>query len=263
MRWGMRYLLILLLCLPFAANAQSQLERLNSLNDVRAWSAVGRINVEGGGFCTGTLITERHVLTAGHCLFDAKTGAAVPIHKIEFRAGWTNGRAEAYRKIRSAVTHPAYSFTGNAGMDRVSSDVALLELQMPIRHPLIRPMAIAPLPEMGSEVAVVSYAHDRAESPSLQEICHMVAEEGDALILNCNVDFGSSGAPIFRYDINGPQIVSVVSAKAQMGTTPVALGAKAMIKLSQVPGFYMPEPKVGHTAKIPSIGLTFLKSVSP
>ncbi|MGB1234443.1 MAG: trypsin-like serine peptidase [Planktomarina sp.] len=251
-------ILILLVCLPLMVNAQSQLERLNSLNDVRAWSAVGRINVEGGGFCTGTLVTERHVLTAGHCLFDAKTGLPVPVRKIEFRAGWTNGRAEAYRKIRSAVTHPAYSFSGNAGMDRVSSDVAILELQMPIRHPWIKPMSIAQLPAMGSDVAVVSYAHDRAESPSLQEICHMVAEESDALILNCNVDFGSSGAPIFRYDVGGPQIVSVVSAKAHMGTTPVALGAKAMRKLSEVPGFRLPAATVG-TSTLPSIGLTFLK----
>lgn len=252
-------LILFLLFLPLSVSAQSQLEPLNSLNDVRHWSAVGRINVAGGGFCTGTLITENHVLTAGHCLFDARTGLPVAIERIEFRAGWTHGRAEAYRKIRSAVTHPSYSFTGNAGMDRVSHDVAILELQLPIRHPWIRPMPVAHLPKLGSEVAVVSYAHDRAESPSLQEICHLVAEESDALILNCNVDFGSSGAPIFRYDVGGPQIVSVVSAKAQLGTVPVALGAKAMRKLAEVPGFQLPADLSNPTLKVPSIGLTFLK----
>lgn len=230
-------ILLCLLLLPFTAYAQSQLERLDSLNDVRHWSAVGRINVSGGGFCTGTLVTEFHVLTAGHCLFDGKTGAPVDIGKIEFRAGWTHGRAEAYRRIKGAVLHPGYDFSGNADMDRVSHDVAILELQMPIRHPWIKPMAISHLPVIGSEVAVVSYAHDRAESPSLQEICHLVAEESSALILNCNVDFGSSGAPIFRYDLGRPQIVSVVSAKAKMGQTPVALGAMAQDRLSQIKGF--------------------------
>ncbi len=255
-----RLFVILLLCLPYFANAQSRLERLESLDDVRQWSAVGRINVTDGGFCTGTLVTERHVLTAGHCLFDAQTGLAVDVNRIEFRAGWTHGRAEAYRRVRSASTHPMYQFTGNAGMDRVSSDVAILELEMPIRHPWVRPMPIAQLPAIGSEVAVVSYAHNRAESPSLQEICHLVAEQEDALILNCNVDFGSSGAPIFRYDRGVPQIVSVVSAKAKMGDTPVALGAKAHPKLMEFQGFTLPGSVPVTRSVFPLLGSAFSRN---
>ena len=42
-------------------------------------------------------------------------------------------------------------------------------------------------------------------------------------MLSCSVDFGSSGAPVF--DISGPvpKIVSLISAKADLGEEPVSL----------------------------------------
>ena len=79
-------------------------------------------------------------------------------------------------------------------------------------------------PLEGMEVGVVSYAHDRAESPALQEVCHVLARHGGSLVLSCSVDFGSSGAPIFVIEDGQPRIVSLVSAKAKVRGEPVALG---------------------------------------
>jgi len=74
---------------------------------------------------------------------------------------------------------------------------------------------------------VVSYAHDRAESPSLQERCRVLARRSGMLILSCSVDFGSSGAPVFVVDDSGvARIVSVISAKAQIAGRDVALGTR-------------------------------------
>jgi protease YdgD len=45
-------------------------------------------------------------------------------------------------------------------------------------------------------------------------------------VMNCDVDFGSSGAPIFARRDGVERIVSVVSAKAEIDGQKVALGAE-------------------------------------
>ena len=69
----------------------------------------------------------------------------------------------------------------------------------------------------GDAVGIVSYALDRAEAPSIQDLCHVLGNEPGMTILSCDVDYGSSGAPIFQMIDGEPKIVSVVSAKAEMG----------------------------------------------
>jgi protease YdgD len=222
-----RILLLISLCtglgLPAVAQ-ESELQRLNTGDDSRGWNAVGRLNLGKRAFCTGTLIAPDLVLTAAHCLFDAKTGARIEARDIEFLAGWRNGRAAAYRGVKRAVAHPEYVYGGGDKLTRVSFDVALLKLDQPIRLTSIHPFETEAQPGKGEEVGVVSYALDRAEAPSLQEVCHVIDREPTMLVLSCNVDFGSSGAPIFSIRDGVARIVSVVSSKAEFGGQNVALG---------------------------------------
>lgn len=210
------------------------LHELMTAYEARGWEGVGLVSIGRGGMCTGALIETNVVLTAAHCMFDSRSGRRIDPGTIQFLAGWRNGHATATRKVRRAVVHPDYEFTGPTGDLHVSNDIALLELDSEIRLSNVTPFAIGKRPRKGDSVGVVSYAHDRAQSPSLQEVCFVLARQRGSLVLSCDVDFGSSGAPIF-VEVDGvPQIVSVVSAKAEVRGRPVSLGTSLEKPLSEL-----------------------------
>jgi len=216
-------LLAVLLAVAGAAWAQDGMVKLETADDSRGWDAVGKLILGKRGFCTGALIGPQLVLTAAHCLYDKKTGVQMRPEEIEFQAGFRNGRAVAYRSVSRAVTHPDYRYGGQDKLDRVVADIALLELSQPIRLPSLAPFETGATPVEGDAVGVVSYAQYREEAPSIQESCEVLAGRSDALILTCNVDFGSSGAPVFTFQDGVARVVSVISAKAEVEGQKVAL----------------------------------------
>lgn len=220
--------LILMLALAWptapALADDSRLQRLDTGDDGRAWEAVGRLDLGGRGFCTGALVAPDRVLTAAHCLYDKATGQRLDPAQIEFRAGWRNGRASAYRQVRRAVMHPDYRFDDAANTERVRHDIALLELHHAINNTRITPFPTDRRPRKGQRVGVVSYARGRAEAPSLQQICDVLARHKGVLVTSCDVDFGASGAPIFSFEGGAARVVSVVSAMAEVQGRKVSLG---------------------------------------
>lgn len=215
-------LALLLPALPAGADAAGP-QGLDTADQARGWEGVGKLLLGERGFCTGALVGADLVLTAAHCLFDHDTGARLPDPQITFQAGWRNGRAEAYRKVRRSVADPDYIYAGEDDLDRVGHDLALLQLDRPILLPQLPPFATADRPASGAEVSVVSYAQDRSGIPSIERGCRVLADEGKALVLNCDIDFGSSGSPVFSLEAGGARVVSVISAKAELDGRKVAL----------------------------------------
>jgi protease YdgD len=232
----MRFALIaalLVQTLPALAQ-ESPLVSLQTGDDLKGWNAVGRLNLGKHGFCSGALIAPDLVLTAAHCLYDKTTGAKIDPRDIEFLAGLRNGRAEAYRGAVRAVAHPEYIYTGSSELDRVGFDVALIQLDQPIRQPNVIPFATGDGLQIGSAIGVVSYAQDRAEAPSLQRQCHVMDASATVVVMTCNIDFGSSGAPVFALQDGVEKIVSVISSKADAKGQKVSLGAQLTAPLQVV-----------------------------
>jgi protease YdgD len=227
--------LALALCLAIAAvpahSADSTaLRGLLTGDDSKGWEGVGRINIGNASFCTGALIAEDLVLTAGHCLFDKESGRAHTASEIQFLAGWRNGRAAAYRGARQVVVHPKYVTNSK----NRAYDLALIQLDQPIRNTTITPFETGALGLSERQVGVVSYAQDRENTPSLQDLCHILGQLDGTLVLDCNVDFGSSGAPVFDLSSGAPRIVSVVSAKAHANGQKVSLGTSLVGPLTEL-----------------------------
>jgi V8-like Glu-specific endopeptidase len=215
----------------FAETDDAAMVSLQTADDSRGWNAVGKLILGDHGFCTGALIEPQLVLTAAHCLYDKTTGVQMKPQDIQFFAGWRNGRAMAYRTVSRAVTHPDYRYGLADKLERVTADLALLELSQPIRLPSLVPFDVGATPAEGDLVGVVSYAQDRAEAPSIQETCAVLAGRAQTLVLTCNVDFGSSGAPVFSIVDGVASVVSVISAKAEVEGRKVALAVPLAVPL--------------------------------
>lgn len=213
---------LLLLASAAVAQENSGLSELVTREELRGFEPVGRVDVESGGFCTGTLIAADLVLTAGHCVL-GRDGMPVPADSITFRAGLAYGQALVEARVQRTIVDPAYRNLDPVPVEMVDLDVALLQLAEPIPSAVISPYAVA-RPANGDEVSVVSYAEGRAEALSWQRVCRVVGREGSQIAVDCDVTHGSSGAPVLDRSGYRARIVSIISAGGEMNGRTVSFG---------------------------------------
>jgi protease YdgD len=225
----LRHILRATLCLglmmaPTTAPGEgSSLIRLTDRDDLFGWEAVGRLEFGNRGYCTGVLIATDLVLTAAHCVYDKQARAKRP-EELTFRAGLRDGQEIATRGIKQIVAHENYDPRSTTMALSTRLDVALLKLSHPIPAALADPFKLHSGASEAAQVSVVSYGQGRDDALSWQRECSLQSQLSGIYIFDCNVTFGSSGAPVFLREDGHARIFSVVSAMSRRNGKVVSLG---------------------------------------
>ncbi|OCT67735.1 coagulation factor IX [Xenopus laevis] len=105
----------------------------NSLKGEFPWQ-VHLVNKDNIGFCGGSIINEKWIVTAAHCFLEIGEFKVVAgEHKTDVSEG-----TEQYRKAK-IILHPTY----NATKSKYNNDIALLELETPLElNDYVRPVCI-------------------------------------------------------------------------------------------------------------------------
>jgi hypothetical protein len=163
--------------------------------------AVGLVWLDGGGFCSGSLIAPSVVLTAGHCVEQPVasfyTGPGAPATRV---GALPIGKLVKHPVV-DQIAHPSYSSQG--GCPNATFDVGLLRLAQPITG--IKPLALGLRPpRQGAVCHAVGYgvhnqgAHVTVEQKRRASETVEQVDETSVLVTGKTgiVDHGDSGGPL-------------------------------------------------------------------
>jgi protease YdgD len=206
-----------------AAADGSGLTRLTQRGELLGWEAVGRLDM-ASGFCTGTLIAPDLVLTAAHCLYDGESGQMRDTSQMVFRAGYRDGKAIAEVRVARGVAPQTYQPLNAPKQQNIRNDVALLQLAQSIPAITAAPFALHSGSAPDGKISVVSYGRGRAEALSWQRECSLLDRAYGMMAFDCDVTFGSSGAPVFANENGRARILSLISAGVMEGDERLSYG---------------------------------------
>ena len=192
---------------------------------ILGWEGVGRIDTPQG-MCTGVLIARDVALTAAHCVF-GPGGARISARNILFRAGYHAGTSMADRRASEVYVPDGYTqdLAGHLSGEAMRHDVALLRLDAPISPAEAAPFRLYEGEIGDTAVSVVSYGRGREEVLSREADCAVLERyAGGQIAFDCNVTFGSSGAPVFARQDGHTRILSLISGGSAPGRGGVSYG---------------------------------------
>lgn len=209
-------------------------DRVPTVPDHWPLTAVGRLNIQTGGFCSATLIRPDRILAAGHCVngFANKPQAARQLH---FLAGYHEGRFLSFYEGRTVFPGSKHArpdvSTGNPFPDRQNDWATVVVQPRGAREGDQRPAAVydgALEPLVGQTVMLAGYHHDKPSHLLVQTNCHIlgVTPQPDIFLHDCDLKGRASGSPIFTL-VNGTMMIVGIAVAYTIGPDgPIGLGVQ-------------------------------------
>lgn len=184
------------------------------------WLGYGAAPKPGAAGCSGVLVAPDLVVTAAHCLVDARSGQPRDAGRLTFAAGWRDGQAAGSAKGAEIILPAARRLLDGA----LPYDLALLRLAHPLEA--VTPLPLAPdAAPADASLTTLGYPQAAPDRARRQDDCQVRLAAPPVIGLSCHAVGGFSGGAVLRQVGNGWLLQGVMVAEA---TRNPAFGALAL-----------------------------------